>query len=68
MQQVQFIPLLTSWVSTVRSAPAVGSIIARMAAPGSERATYSWLCHRSALGELLDTDFEAMSMMQLYRA
>ena len=48
-------------------AAAVGSIIARMAAPGSERATYRWLCQRSALGELLEVDFESMSMMQLYR-
>ena len=69
MQQVQFIPLLAQLgLNGPQRAAAVGSIIARMAAPGSERATYSWLCHRSALGELLDTDFEAMSMMQLYRA
>ena len=33
-----------------------------------ERATWRWLCRRSALGELLDTDFETMSMMRLYRA
>jgi transposase len=31
-------------------------------------ATRRWLCERSALGELLDVDFEAMSLMQLYRA
>ena len=39
-----------------------------MAVPSSERATYRWLCQRSALGELLQVDFETMSMMQLYRA
>ena len=39
-----------------------------MAAPGSERATYRWLQQRSALGELLEVDYESMSMMQLYRA
>ena len=62
-------PLLTQLgLNGPQRAAAVGSIIARMAAPGSERATYHWLCHRSALDELLDTDFEAMSMMQLYRA
>ena len=49
-------------------AAAVGSIIGRMAVPSSERATYRWLCQRSALGELLQVDFETMSMMQLYRA
>ena len=33
-----------------------------------ERATYRWLGHRSGLGELLEVDFETLSMMQLYRA
>ena len=68
MQQVQLIPLLDRLGFNGRQrAAAVGSIIARMAAPGSERATYRWLCQRSALGELLEVDFENMSMMQLYR-
>ena len=49
-------------------AAAIGSIIARMARPGSERATRRWLCERSALGELLEVDFETMGPMQLYRA
>ena len=49
-------------------AVAMGSIIGRMAVPGSERATWRWLCERSALGELLDVDFETMSRMRLYRA
>ncbi|MCO6440853.1 MAG: hypothetical protein J5I81_07150, partial [Nitrococcus mobilis] len=48
-------------------AAAVGLIIGRMAAPGSERATHQWLARRSGLGELLEVDFEAMSPMQLYR-
>ena len=47
---------------------ALATIIARMAAPGSERASWRWLCERSALGELLGVDFERMSMMRLYRA
>ncbi len=69
MQQVQFIPLLERLgFSGSQRAAAVGSIIGRMAAPGSERATYRWLTARSALGELLEVDFESMSMMQLYRA
>ena len=42
---------------------AMATIIARMARPGSERATWRWLCERSALGELLDVDFERMSAM-----
>ena len=47
---------------------ALGTIIARMVAPGSELFTHAWLQHHSALGELIDYDFEAMSLMQLYRA
>ena len=47
---------------------AMATIIARMAQPGSERASWRWLCERSALGELLDVDFERMSAMRLYRA
>ena len=49
-------------------AAAVGSIIARMACPGSERATRRWLAERSALGELPGADFETMGPMRLYRA
>ncbi len=47
---------------------AMASVIARMARPGSERASWRWLCERSALGELLGVDFERMSPMGLYRA
>ncbi len=49
-------------------AAAMGSVIGRMAAPGSERAAWRWLCERSALGELMGVDFEKMSMMRLCRA
>jgi transposase len=44
-----------------------GLLIGRMAAPGSELATSRWLRERSALGELLSADFEAMPPMRLYR-
>ena len=47
---------------------AIGSIVARMARPGSERAARRWLAERSALGELLGVDFETLELMQLYRA
>lgn len=47
---------------------AIGSVIGRMAAPGSELATWRWLRGRSALGELLDFDYEGMPLMSLYRA
>ena len=51
-----------------------GLLIGRMlapakagAAPGSEIATWRWLRERSALGELLDVDFEATPPIRLYR-
>ena len=47
---------------------AVASIVARLAYPASERATHAWLRERSALGELLGVDFDAMGAMRLYRA
>ena len=46
---------------------AAGLLVGRMAAPGSEIATWRWLRERSALGELLDADFEAMPPIRLYR-
>ena len=49
-------------------AAAVGNIIGRMAHPGSELATHAWLQQRSALGELIGLDFEAMDSNRLYRA
>ena len=48
-------------------AVAMALIIGRMAQPGSERATWRWLCQRSGLGELLEVDFESLSLMRLYR-
>jgi hypothetical protein len=49
-------------------AAALGNIIARMAQPGSELSTHAWLKHTSALGELIDHDFQAMDLNRLYRA
>ena len=49
-------------------AAAVGNIVGRMVHPGSELATHAWLAQRSALGELMDFDFEAMDLNRLYRA
>lgn len=69
MEQVGFIELLEElgFNGPQRSA-VLGSVIGRMAAPGSERSTYQWLCERSGLGELLEVDYEGLSAMQLYRA
>jgi hypothetical protein len=47
---------------------ALGSIIARMTVPGSELFTHGWLQQQSAVGELIEYDFEGMSLMRLYRA
>ena len=49
-------------------AAAMGNIVARMAQPGSELATHAWLGETSALGELMDYDFQAMDLNRLYRA
>jgi transposase len=46
---------------------AIGTIIARMTAPGSELFTHGWLGNHSGLGELIDYDFAALNLMQLYR-
>jgi len=55
-------------VNGVTRAAILGNLIGRMAQPASERATWSWLQAHSALGELIDVDFSAMSHMSLYRA
>jgi transposase len=52
----------------VQCAAVAGSLIGRMAAPGSERATGRWLAERSGLGELLGMNFDTMAPIQLYRA
>jgi hypothetical protein len=51
----------------IQRAAVAGSLIGRMAAPGSELATWRWLGERSALGELLGVNFDTMPLMQLYR-
>jgi Transposase DDE domain len=51
----------------IQRAAVAGSLIGRMAAPGSELATWRWLGERSALGELLDVNLDTMPLMQLYR-
>lgn len=55
-------------ISGVGRACILGNLVGRMAAPASELATWEWLQASSALGELLDVDFGALSHMRLYRA
>ena len=69
MREIGFIEHLQSLgLNRAQCAAAIGTVIGRMAAPGSELATWGWLKNESALGEILDFDFEAMSLMRLYRA
>jgi transposase len=49
-------------------AAVIGNVVARMAKPGSELAAWRWLQRESALGELIDVDFEAMALTRMYRA
>jgi transposase len=55
-------------VNGVQRAAILGNLVARMAEPASELATWNWLQTQSALGELIDVDFQSMSHMTLYRA
>lgn len=60
--------LKTLGLNGVTCSAIVGQVVARMAAPGSELSTWGWLRRSSALGELLDVDFETLSLMRLYRS
>ena len=65
---LDLIPILQSLgFNAVQRAAVAASLVGRMTAPGSELATWQWVRGRSALGELLDTDFEAMPLVRLYR-
>lgn len=46
---------------------ALGSIIGRLVAPGSERSTHKYLQQQSALDELLGCNFQRLSLNQLYQ-
>jgi len=52
----------------VMRAAIIGNIVGRMTKPASELSTWNWLQTQSALGELIDVDYAAMSHMSLYRA
>jgi hypothetical protein len=46
---------------------ALSTIIARLVAPGSERATHRYLTEQSALDELLNRDLSRLGLHELYR-
>ena len=69
MQQLSFIELLTGLgINGAQIAAIVGSIIGRMAGVCSELATHNWLIRQSALGELIDANYETLPLMTMYRA
>jgi hypothetical protein len=69
MRELGFEPLLESLgINGVMRTAIVGSIIARMAAPGSELASHRWLSATSGLGDLLEVDLAALPLSRLYRA
>ena len=69
LSQLGFVEKLTALgINGVMRAAILGNLIGRMAQPASEWATWNWLQTQSALGELLDVDYNSMSHMQLYRA
>lgn len=47
---------------------ALGVLVGRMAAPGSELFTHNWLRNHSGLGELVNYDYEGMSLTRIYKA
>jgi transposase len=69
MQKLGFVDMLkTLGLNGMSRAAVIGNVIGRMAKPASELATWKWLQRESALGELIDVNFQAMSLMRLYRA
>ena len=69
MAQLGFVAKLEALgLNGASRAAVIGNVIGRMAKPASELATWKWLHRESALGELIDVDFEAMPLMRLYRA
>lgn len=69
LSQLGFVDkLIECGINGPMRAAIIGNIIGRMAKPASELATWNWLQKHSALGELIDFDYEAMPHMALYRA
>ena len=50
-----------------QTAAAIGTIIGRSCQPGSEAATHTWLQERTALGELIEYDFNKLSLYGMYK-
>jgi len=50
-----------------QTAAAIGTIIGRSCHPGSEMATHAWLQNQSGLGELIEYDFNRLSLYGMYQ-
>ena len=69
MAEVNCVALLQDLgLSGPQRALIVGAVVARLAAPGSERAPHRWLGERRGLGEWLEFDFETLPLAPFYRA
>lgn len=53
--------------SSVQVSAAIGTIIGRLLHPGSELGTHGWLQEKSGLGELIDYDFQRLSLDKFYK-
>jgi len=53
--------------STKQRSLAVGAIVARLLAPGSDRSSFSWLQDHSALGELIEFDYNLTNLNHFYK-
>jgi hypothetical protein len=68
MQGLGFAEVLTELgFNGVERAAAIGSVIGRMASPGSESWTGHWLKAHSGLGELLGEEYGELPLTRLYR-
>ncbi|BBP00748.1 IS1634 family transposase [Sulfuriferula nivalis] len=69
LSEVGFVEKLTELgINGVMRAAILGNVIGRMARPASEWSTWKWLRAESALGELIDFDYEAMPHTRMYQA
>jgi len=69
LAQLELEPFLASLgINAVTRRIILMQVVARMAAPGSELATWGWLNETSALPELLELSLTDLSLMRLYRA
>jgi len=55
-------------LNPVQVAASMGTIIGRILHPSSERETHKWLQEKSGLGELINYDFNRLSLDKLYKA